>query len=46
MIVMLIGHKCLIRKGKLMIDDAKECLELVDDALNEFDKCETDSSET
>lgn len=30
--------------GHLTEDDAKECLELVDAALDEFNKCEIDSS--
>jgi hypothetical protein len=30
--------------GHLTADDAKECLELVDAALDEFNKCKVDSS--
>ena len=30
--------------GHLTEDDAKECLELVDAALDEFNKCKVDSS--
>lgn len=29
----------------LTADDAEKCLELVDDALDEFNKCKVDSSE-
>lgn len=32
--------------GHLTEDDAKECLELVDAALDEFNKCEVDSSDS
>lgn len=46
-------HKALVKAGvalswathgHLTEDDAKECLELVDAALDEFNKCKVDSS--